>query len=177
MKVRPLNKKGFTLVEVILSSGIFVFIIATIYLMFLGGNRAWQKGNTYMDAQNEAARVLNTLMYDLRGAVASTVTCSGGSISFQKIEDVDGDGDVFDHYGNLEYSSVIRYSLRGNSLIREEGGNERVVASYITNFSVQAQPATDPDSITVSLTVTRTTSRGEQVSVTLTRDVALRVQD
>jgi len=72
-------KKGFTLIEVLLSLAIFsisVFVISTFYFESIN---ARVKGQTLMDVESEANQALTIMSQTIRNSVSITSPVQGGS--------------------------------------------------------------------------------------------------
>lgn len=173
---------GFTLVEVMIVLAIFSIVGGAIFATLAIGRTSWQSGNVQVEVQQESRRGINRMVKELRQSGSATIVgvpADGeyhNSIAFQMPEDIDGDGDVVDANGNIEWGSQITYSmggLDGKQLLRSKGGQVEVLANNITNFQFRRQ-ATTPSIIEITLQSQKTTIQGQLIGTTLSTQVRLR---
>jgi hypothetical protein len=60
------NRRGFSLIEVLLTSGILMFLVLAIFFAFDYGSRAFYHSTTNQNAQGEMTRAYSKLRKDLR---------------------------------------------------------------------------------------------------------------
>lgn len=88
-----MNKKGFTIVELLLSSSFFSFVMLFVIFGFIQINRAYIRGNTVKLVQNSGRVVLESIVRDMRQTTVSNITtidtdvtpnrlCLGGGIRY-----------------------------------------------------------------------------------------------
>lgn len=73
MKCRLNNKKGFTLVEVIIAILILSVVLTAIYTFFLFGNKMSAKGNQQYTIQSDARLDINQIISDITYATELTL--------------------------------------------------------------------------------------------------------
>jgi len=114
------NQRGFTLLEMLISSAIFATVLIAIYTMHITNQDTSTRGVNKIEVQQNARvakermlREIRMAGYDPSGAISAQATpaavqvATGNTITF--IADVSGDG----------ISDRVTYRLQGNQLIRE----------------------------------------------------------
>lgn len=189
------NQSGFTLLEMLISSAVFVIILFAVYLMLATNQVTYMRGENKVEIQQNGrvamrriAREIRMAGYDPSGAIpaqgsqTAIQVANANLITF--IADLDGD-DVTDW---------VRYRLQGNQLIRDSsswvGGawnppiatpTSSVLADSLSALSFTYFDRTDTVTatladirrITLGITLQDTTS-GFQDTFPLTSDVRLR---
>ncbi len=137
--------KGFSLIELMTVSAIFVFLLGVILGFINFSNMSWQSGSSKMTVNQELRRGMEAMGRDLSQAKASTIDIppggSSNSISFQMARDLNGDGSISLSDGVLEglkpadpyvtYSSVFNAAAGFNQLIKTSNGSTSVLANYL----------------------------------------------
>lgn len=182
------NQRGFTLLEMLVSSAVFVIVLFAVYLMLMTSQITYARGENKVEIQQNArvamqrmAREIRMSGYDPSNASTTAIqAANANSITF--IADLDGD----------DISDQVTYRLQGNQVIRESaswvGGawtpNPPVsseLADGVTALSFSYFDSTDTATatlasirrITLGITV-QDTAAGFQDSFPLTVDVRLR---
>ena len=77
------NKKGFTLIELMIGVVVFMVIIAALFASLTAGRKVWFSGTTTIELQWELRKAKNSLIEDLSQArTGSTFSMpSGGSLN------------------------------------------------------------------------------------------------
>ena len=143
-QLKPLQKKGFTLVEVLLTTLIFPVILFSVYSLLNLSNMLSNTNEVYAQLNQNAMQILHYIGREIGqtspNAAPShiTITQDGNNnsvVTFQIPVDWDNDGDVtvtgtsnatewgaYDRIGqtaNGHLNYWIRYSISGTQLIRE----------------------------------------------------------
>jgi len=185
------NQRGFTLLEMLISSAVFVIVLFAVYLMLVTSQITYARGENKVEIQQNArvamqrmAREVRMSGYDPGSAIPAQASqtaiqvANANTITF--IADLDGD----------DVSDRITYRLQGNQVIRDNaswvGGAWTPSVSSELADSVSALSFTYFDStdtatatlagirrITLGITV-QDTAAGFQDSFPLTVDVRLR---
>lgn len=150
VKCQMLNvsEKGFSIVEVLVSTSIFSFILLVIISFFLSTNDFNSKAKSDSQALENARRVLDIITYEIRGAKSIyTPTTTANQLSLETIKYLPTD----------EITTYIDFFLCGSALcLKKESQNPVALNSddvQIVSLSFsQALNGTKP-SIQVNLTV------------------------
>lgn len=62
------QKKGFTLIEVLIATFIFALLILGLYFIFDKSHSAWQKGDIRLEQYQKAREFLDIITHELKGA-------------------------------------------------------------------------------------------------------------
>ena len=115
------SRKGFTLVELMVSSSIFVFLIMVLYGIIQAGTSVYFVDSTFLDLQQQARNAMDRIVREARESKSSTVIV------------VDADSDKF-AFSTPSEGGVLYYR-DGNNLIREyPPGTATIVATDITHL-------------------------------------------
>jgi len=154
-----MNTRGFTMVELLIVSGIAFSLWGGLALMTTdAGNRVWSRADTQMTTMSSAQIALNRLTEDLRAAsLAAPVTCQPGDISFTRSSD----------------AAAMRYQLNAaaGTLTRTEAGTSRVVAG---NLSALTFPTCSNGLVQVALTARVAPANRIPATYTLNSSVMIR---
>lgn len=174
--------KGFTLVELMVVFLIFTIIMGAIFAVLTMGRTSWYSGNTQVEMQQETRRGMDSMVRELRQSGSTTIVgvpADGNfynSITFRVPQDADGDGDVLDVSGNVEWGNQITYSLGGlggQQLLRTEGSQVVVLANSIVSLQFRRQAATS-NIVEMTLQSQKTTIPGHLIGTTINSEVMLR---
>jgi prepilin-type N-terminal cleavage/methylation domain-containing protein len=105
--MRAMGSRGFSLLEVMVSVTILMIALAFLYTlsMSVSNSSSVQEAKVYTQDQVRNAMLLITM--DLRNASSSTVTGAPGAVmTYQKADDVDGNGSAVNVGGFLELNGV-----------------------------------------------------------------------
>lgn len=189
------NKKqaGLSLLEILVTAVIFVVIASAIIGLLISGKQTYDFGTAQVNVESEARRALDDISRELRQASGAKITgvsegASGNSIVFQIPWDIDGDGDVVNALGAVEWSNdpginrigTIGYSLVGGQILRNLSftAEQRVLANNIASLSFSRPAGTN--SVIISLTAEKYVSAAftgptdRKAVVTLNTQVRLR---
>jgi len=119
------RESGFSLVELLVTSAIMVFVIAAIYLMLGSGYNTYSKMDDQIIAQSEARRNLSRMSKYIRQA--SQITEAG---PYELTINADIDDDAVPE-------SVHFYLTESNTMLNMtvDGGSSTVLGRYVTNVS------------------------------------------
>ena len=158
--------KGLTLVEVLVTSVVLAILIVALFLVLNIGQRSWIQGDTNIQLQQEIARGLTVMAKELKETAPKKVRIAASTITFNVPQDLNGDGNVVDVDGYIEWSPDIIYSLNGsNQITRTFNGATSIIANNISvlQFSfVQDEDAV----IQVNVTASKISNAGRLVQDT-----------
>lgn len=172
--------KGFTLIEILVATFIFSLIFMAVFMVLAGGRDSFFTGDAAIEIHQEIRKVLLTMDKELRQSRSSEITGVPAdnnfypSITFKVPEDLDGDGDVIDASGNIEWSNDITYALNANSqIIRMTSTGTSVTANSISNLQFM-RASGNPDIVQVNISTQKTTSLGRTLNDTFTYLIKMR---
>ena len=134
------NTKGFTLLEILITTSIFLILTAVALSLMLTSNEAWFTGSTSIGLRQEIIKTLLTMEKELKETRASQTNLSIGSTSSSlsfKIPKITN-GSILDSSGNIIWSNSISYSVNANKqIIRNDSVNTTVLSNNVTalNFT------------------------------------------
>ena len=178
------KRKGFTIVELLLSFAIFTIISLAVFSVYQVGLSSWDTVSAQTHVSAEARTAVEKMNRELRKSRLSNVnTSQANQICFKTPSTVDSNGNI------TAWSNWVRYSrggVNGNQLLREVqttsltnctdvGGSwssSSVLANNITN--VQFATTSSPATVTETVTAQETTLKGFTVPVSLSSAVELR---
>lgn len=103
-------KRGFTLIEVVITLAIFSIIIGAIHQVFVVGQRAWDSDLSLLDLQQSARRGLYSVAREIRAAKLGSISISE---SDTKIEfDTPGENNI-QFFLNSDDGQLVRESPAG----------------------------------------------------------------
>ena len=106
LRILPKNKKGFTLIEVLIASVILVIVMGSMTMVFIEANRAWIQTEAKLQVYQNARDALSRMTRELACAYQKS------SSSLQKlllVDDDDGNGN-----DKLELTASINVNPTGN---------------------------------------------------------------
>lgn len=168
-----MNRRGFSLVEMMIASAIVMGICLALIAVIRMNHRSWQTRENSMTISFELRRGVDAMTRELSQTQQQWLELAGGgafpadgvvrsSIQFRMPQDNDGDGTVLDAAGATEWSAPIVYSLGGldgRQIVRAQGGNNRVLAHGVTALSFR-RAAAFPSMVEMGLTVERGNASG-----------------
>lgn len=187
------NQRGFTLLEMLVSSAIFAIVLFAIYMMLVTNQVTYARGENKVEIQQNArvairrmAREIRMAGYDPSSAIPAQASqtaiqvANANAITF--IADLDGD----------DVSDQVTYRLQGNQVIRETAswigaawtpnppasseladGVSALPLTYFDGTDTATATLADIRRITIGVTV-QETAAGFQDTYPLTVDVRLR---
>ena len=153
MKLR--TQSGFTLVEGLVSIGLFVIIVGGIATTLYLGNRSWSTFNSSVRTQNNARNALDVLSRDLREGASISVTTSTGSLAMTF---TDPDSNTVT-YGWTEAS--------GNISRQVSTATARNIATDFSALTI----TNSTDNVLINVTATHQENLGAQSSISLLRRI------
>ncbi len=132
IKIRkPMNKKGFTLIEIVLAIGIFSIITLAAYSLLLTGFKLYGKNTASIEEQRSLRMVFMSIDSDLRsyaGGIES-ITASGSTL-------------------NISDEITYNFNFSSGEITRTQSGTEAVIASSVGSFI----PVVGLDGVHVTIT-------------------------
>ncbi len=185
---------GYTLVEILVASGILAVIGAIMLSFFIQGTSLWQLITDQSDLRSIARNAMNYMAQELRSATRTSSEVpspnisipskpNNNSIDFYLPGDIDGNGFIINSTGSTEWdkSNKIQYQyIPGlKQLRRLEKGNQYIIANNAALIEFEdnsINPALPDNELKIILTLERLTPQNRTVSVSLTSIVKLRNQ-
>ena len=97
------NKKGFSIIEMMVVIAILSIIILGLVTFFTGGTRAWVSGQSQLKAQREARQVMDIMVKEIRHGQSATLnnspTNDSITIKIPKLRDTDAYDVTFEKSG------------------------------------------------------------------------------
>ena len=159
-------KKGFSLIEILVSSVILIVLLGGILAVLRVANLSYEVGGGLLDLQQGARQVMDGMIREVRQSSPASLT-------------VDGNETRLDFY-MPNISNPISYYLADNQIIREHpSGNTRVLANDVSNMTfccLGGANCTDCSTsrlLQIQVQVNKTV-RDKPVSFNLTEKVKLR---
>jgi len=155
-----MNKKSFTIIELLVVVLISAVAFAGLYSTFLVGNTSWTYYNTSIAVKKEARRALFGMAKELREAEKIKVIHSANGIILYFYRP---------SVGNVSYA----WSKEGDDayrIIRHNQLNTRIIAQYISALSFEPSH----NRIIVNITAGKQTTGENTNEITLTEKIALR---
>lgn len=119
-----MNKKGFSLIELMVTITILSIIILGLVTFFTGGTRSLISGQSQIKAQRETRQVMDRMVREIREANLIDTSSNSGSLSFKT---------PFDSGETITYS----YSSINKNLSRQKGsGPNTTLINNVLNFNV-----------------------------------------
>ena len=196
------NTRGFTFVETMVASTVFVSVMTLITLWLAGVSNLWSLATTQSDVRIRAQETMNRVVDELRAATRSaagsppnaTIPASPNNTSvtfYLPVPGVLGSSVPTDAAGNINWipidaggnpappaiSRQYSYDANQRQLLRTVGGVQAVIANDVSaaTFKDRSIDVTlNTNEIQVTLTLQRTTTNGRAVSATATEIVKLR---
>ena len=139
---------GFTLVEMMVATCIFLMLVNMAFLTLNTGMNSWFSGGTSVELRSEIIKTFIAMEKELKAtAPAQTNLPSGGmatSLIFHLPQDIDGDGTIVDWNGTaplykpaIEWSpTTVTYQLNANGeIIRTTSlGQSRIISRNIISL-------------------------------------------
>lgn len=148
------RRRGFNLIEVVVSSTVMLGMLGILYLLALAGLRLFEQSKSYQGGQQEVQKALARLGRDLNNSCREHLVVSAGAVRFlspERLAPQSGFEYALDS-ARLRWWKWLCYSLDpGSELVRSEvalSGGPRVdllpgpgPAPALTVFRSQAYPA------------------------------------
>jgi prepilin-type N-terminal cleavage/methylation domain-containing protein len=156
------NRRGMTLVEVIVAIGILALVGACLISTLLQGLRGWSNGAGDEAANSTATTALPRLAYDIREARSATTNGSQLTATFPLVlTDPSSHETAYDPTAN---DPVTRsYYVSNGNLVRDVGGTVTILRRGVSSVLF----ATAANSVEITVTATQhlgTTDRTQQAT-------------
>lgn len=153
--VSAANRRGLTLVEVLVVTLIFGVVGGILLTVAASGQSAWWMTDAQLLTLTETQRALDRVSEDLRQACQTTVSCPAGQLVFKQ--------------SPACADPAITYSLSGTNLTRQVGTAVPVtIATGVTGFAV---PSCAGGLVNLSLTAQARTPNGRTLTQTISSQV------
>jgi len=190
--VITMRKKGMTLIEVLLATAILATVLGGLYGTYLSGLKVWEDARERADLQAQARLAMDVMVNELRNATRTSTqnpspnlsipsSPNNKQIQFYLPADKDGDGLITDNQGDIEWATnnMIHYQfVPGQKKLRRlEQGVERILANDVSDVAfsdIGIDPTLALTELKIVLTLSKTTTKGRNVTFTLTSLVRLR---
>lgn len=164
-----MNKKGFSLIELMVVITILSIIILGLVTLFSGGTRSWIAGQSQLKAQREARLVMDQMVRETREAKLVNNTSNLHNISFSSPFH---DGITYSYNNITRILYIKRGSGSPNQLITNVLKFE---VYYFDNQDNEMDPATQNDQISkVMIELSIDVDNDENADIALNSDIDLR---
>jgi prepilin-type N-terminal cleavage/methylation domain-containing protein len=185
------NERGFSLVEVVIASGILGLVVLAIYSLLHASTDSYQRDTVRQTLQDNARRAMDEITADLRDAdsanVLITKTTATTNIRFRKAIGYDATASVITWSSYFEYETIpitidvnVNHLQDDYRLVRKEydSANTLVKTTQICEF---LQPGAlsavrNGGKVDLSLTLYCMVQGKQNLSLTIPNSVALRNQ-
>jgi prepilin-type N-terminal cleavage/methylation domain-containing protein len=157
-----LDKRGLTLIEVLVTALLSTVVFAGIYSTFLTGNRAWAYYNDSVAVKKEARRAIFGMVNELREAENVRVIKSQDGTALHFFTETGGPVSYY-------------WSRKGddaNRIVRRGRVNSRILAQHITGLSFYNLK----NALVVDITAGKEKANGESATISLRGKIAFRGQ-
>ncbi|MCX5696136.1 MAG: prepilin-type N-terminal cleavage/methylation domain-containing protein [Candidatus Omnitrophica bacterium] len=161
--------RGFTLVEIMVTSVVLAILIVSLFLVLSIGQRSWLNADVSIQLRQEIARSIIVMGQELNetspAKINITLNSPASSVVFKIPQDLNGDGYVVTTAGDIEWSPNITYSLNASNRIQRavSGGATTIIANNITGLQFTR---TQNETIQVNLTASKVSNTGRLVQDT-----------
>jgi len=192
MTKRFKQRRGFTLLEVMISMTIFLIVVGLLLGSLTNGMDFWEFSVTSSDLQSNGQHAMNMMTKELRNAtrtqgmtppdagVLGTPPNNKGML-FYLPTDIDGNGTITDAVtGDTEWDpNLIQYDYDNVNLqlLRNTMGTQKVLANYVTDVRFNdwnTDLSLFREEIKITLQMQRNTSKGRTVTASFISTVKLR---
>jgi type II secretory pathway pseudopilin PulG len=180
---RQKGKCGFTLVEVLVASGIFILTLGIIYAMHIAGLEIWETGRTQAELQAKARVALDYMVSELRNATRTSAQVPSPNLSIPPAPNNNqitfylltgtGSQKTWDTSNPIQY----RYLPDQGLIRRSDNSGQRILAQGVAGiqfFDINIDPLLSIDEVRIVLSLAKTTLRRRDISITLSSLAALR---
>jgi len=163
-----INRKGFSLIEMMVALGSLSLIIIGLVTFFSGGTRAWVTGQYPLEAQRNARLAIDRMVKEIREANSINNDSSLYSISFN----TPFDGNII-YYCNSENKTIYRQKNGNSSILIDNVILFEVI--YCNGSKVEKDPSTESDEISkLHIELKVDVDKDDSPDITLNTDVNLR---
>jgi prepilin-type N-terminal cleavage/methylation domain-containing protein len=149
------NKKGFSLIEMMVVVGILGLIVLGLVTFFTGGARSWISGQSQLEAQRNARQAMDIMVREIREGESYSSTTSSITVDIPAL--------------GSESAYSVTYKLSGSILEREVNS---IPSAMINNVKTLSFDSTDSSKVHIILEVD--VDNDENPDITLDTDVNLR---
>ena len=156
--------KGFTLVEILVSTVILTILILAAFQVMETGRSSWFTGDVSVQLRQEIIKTFMRMERELKETRASQISLGSGasssSLTFRIPQDNNGDGTILDAFGNVEWSGNITYAVNGsNQITRTASGLTTIIANNVINLQF-TRPISPVNILRIDITVQKTSALG-----------------
>ncbi len=152
------NRRGFTLLEMMISTGILLLVVTSATSVAMQAGHSFDRNTAQLDADRSASASVQRMMLDLEEAKQVTVQSTTSMRVF--FPQVDTNGyyirSALDNVNTIDYflgTSAGVASTSGDCLVRQQaGGTARVVCSGVSLLQFSS---TNPSSVDIQLRTQR----------------------
>ena len=185
------NKKGFTLVEILVTVLIFSVLAAAVNTVLLAGDSSWQTNNVQVELQQDLRKAMDWMKDDIRqtGSIAIDNVPADGTwyttITFQKAIGIDGGSIEWNNDGASPSNEITTQFVLGgadsNQLQRltvTDDGDDATNTTTVVANNIQAvqfrRLASVSKVVEVDIDAQKTTVKGAVITSSLDFKVQLR---
>jgi len=163
-----INRKGFSLIEMMVALGILSLIIIGLVTFFTGGTRAWVTGQYQLEAQRNARYAIDRMVKEIREADSINDSSTLYRISFHS----PFNGDI-----------IYNYNLGDKVIYRQKNGNSSILIDHVLVFEViywnssevEKDPSSESNEVSkLHIELKVDVDNDESPDITLNTDVDLR---
>jgi len=156
--------KGFTVFETLISILIFSIITLALGMAVVVGKNSLFSSDVPTQLRQDVLFAILSMNRELRQTTPSKTNIgansSSSSIAFQIPHDNNGDGQVVDSFGNIEWGTNIVYALNGaNQLTRTQAGTTSTISSNISALQF-TRPAGKDNIMQIDITAQKANNTG-----------------
>lgn len=144
--------KGFTLVELLVASGVTIIVLAVVGLVYVSSNRGFKFGRAALESEADLRLAMDWITRDIREA--EEINISGGTVTLQMPSSVCS-GPV-----------VYVWNEDKSQLTRAQGSSAKLIVNSLTKFDVSTG-----DTVAITLSSVKPQLNKERI---LTSKVTLR---
>jgi len=161
-----INRKGFSLIEMMVSLGILSLIIIGLVTFFSGGTRSWVTGQYQLEAQRNARLAMDRMVREIREADYIVSSSISSSIDFHT-----------PFHGNISYSLSVNDLKRGsntviNNVLTLDFSYFDNSGTEINSFPLSVEDASKISKVNINLQVD--VDQDSSSDITLNSDINLR---
>jgi len=149
------NKKGFSLIEMMVVVVVLGLIVLGLVTFFTGGARSWISGQSQLEAQRNARQAMDIMVREIREGESASCTTTSITVDIPAL--------------GSESAYSVTYKLSGTILEREVNS---VSSPLINNVKTLSFTSTDSSKVHILLEID--VDNDENPDITLDTDVNLR---
>lgn len=173
--IKILNKKGISLVEVLVTLAIFSMMSASLYAAMSVGQNSWETNRVHIELQQEMRKAMEAMINDLRQASNSSIINVPAdnqwypTITFRKPTGVTSGSIVWDA-NTLQF---VKGGTDSDQLLRVYNGTTKIMCQYLDSMQFRRQSMSS-NTLEVVLRAEDTTTKGVVIGYDLSFNVELR---